>query len=73
MAQESTELLVIENVSKSFDGRCVLDNFSAKLTTGKILGLIGKSAAGKSVLIHMLRGSEEYAPDKGKVIYNVNR
>lgn len=73
MAQESTELLVIENVSKSFDGRCVLDDFSARLTTGKILGLIGKSAAGKSVLIHMLRGSEEYAPDKGKVIYNVNR
>lgn len=73
MAQESAELLVIENVSKSFDGRCVLDNFSAKLSTGKILGLIGKSAAGKSVLIHMLRGSEEYAPDKGRVIYNVNR
>ena len=73
MAQESTELLVIEHVSKSFDGRCVLDDFSATLTTGKILGLIGKSAAGKSVLIHLLRGSEEYAPDKGKVIYNVNR
>ena len=73
MAQESVDLLVIENVSKSFDGRCVLNNVSAKLTTGKILGLIGKSAAGKSVLIHMLRGSEEYAPDSGRVIYNVNR
>lgn len=73
MAQELAELLVIENVSKSFNGNCVLDNFSARLSTGKILGLIGKSAAGKSVLIHMLRGSEEYAPDKGRVIYNVNR
>ncbi len=73
MAQDSTELLIIENVSKSFDGRCVLEDFSAKLSTGKIMGLIGKSAAGKSVLIHMIRGSEEYAPDKGRVIYNVNR
>ncbi len=73
MAQESVDLLIIENVSKSFDGRCVLNNVSAKLSTGKILGLIGKSAAGKSVLIHMLRGSEEYAPDSGRVIYNVNR
>ena len=73
MAQESAELLVIENVTKTFDGRRVLDNFSATLSTGKILGLIGKSAAGKSVLIHMLRGSEEYAPDEGRVIYNVNR
>lgn len=73
MAQESTDLLVIENVSKSFEGRCVLDGFSAKLSAGGIMGLIGKSAAGKSVLIHMLRGSDEYAPDKGRVIYNVNR
>ena len=73
MAQQSVDLLVIENVSKSFDGRCVLKDVSAKLSTGKILGLIGKSAAGKSVLIHMLRGSEEYAPDSGRVIYNVNR
>ena len=73
MANESVDLLVIENVSKSFGDRCVLKNVSAKLSTGKILGLIGKSAAGKSVLIHMLRGSEEYAPDSGRVIYNVNR
>lgn len=73
MAQESVELLVIENVSKSFDGRCVLKDVSATLRTGSILGLTGKSAAGKSVLIHMLRGSEEYAPDSGRVIYNVNR
>ena len=60
MAQASVDLLVIEHVSKSFDGRCVLNNVSAKLTTGKILGLIGKSAAGKSVLKHMLSASEEY-------------
>ncbi len=73
MAQESVDLLVIENVSKSFNGCCVLKDFSARLTTSKILGLIGKSAAGKSVLIHMIRGSEEYAPDSGRVIYNVNR
>ena len=68
MAKDSVDLLVIENVSKSFNGRCVLKNVSAKLTTGKILGLVGKSAAGKSVLIHMLRGSEEYAPDTGRVM-----
>lgn len=73
MAQDSVDLLVIENVSKSFDGRCVLKDVSATLSSGKILGLIGKSAAGKSVLIHMLRGSDGYAPDSGRVIYNVNR
>ena len=33
----------------------------------------GKSASGKSVLIHILRGNDEYQPDSGRVIYNVNR
>ena len=73
MAHESAELLVVENVSKSYDGKRVLNDFSVTLKTGDILGLIGKSASGKSVLIHMLRGSEEYAPDSGRVLYNVNR
>lgn len=72
MASETVDLLTIENVSKKFGDRYVLKNVSAKLTTGKILGLIGKSAAGKSVLIHMLRGSDEYKPDEGRVIYHVN-
>ena len=73
MAQKSVELLKIENVSKKFEGRTVLNNVSATLSTGKILGLIGKSAAGKSVLIHMIRGTQEYAPDEGRVLYHVNR
>jgi len=73
MDKSSVELVTIENVSKSFDGKCVLNNVSAKLTSGKIIGLIGKSAAGKSVLIHMVRGNEEYAPDSGRIIYHVNR
>lgn len=72
MAHESVDLLVIDNVSKSFDGRTVLKDVTDTLSTGEILGLIGRSAAGKSVLIHMLRGNEEYRPDKGRVIYNVN-
>ncbi len=69
---KTVDLLVIENVTKKFNDRVVLDNISATITTGSILGLIGKSAAGKSVLIHMLRGSEEYRPDSGRVLYNVN-
>ena len=73
MAQNSVELLKIENVTKKFEGRTVLNNVSATLSTGKILGLIGKSAAGKSVLIHMIRGTQEYAPDEGRVLYHVNR
>lgn len=72
MSNESVELLKLENVSKVYDGRTVLNNVSATLSSGKILGLIGKSAAGKSVLIHMIRGSDDYAPTSGKVLYHVN-
>ncbi len=72
MVDNGIELLRIENVVKKFEGRVVLNNVSATLRTGEILGLIGKSAAGKSVLIHMIRGSEGYKPDSGKILYHVN-
>ncbi|MDR2866180.1 MAG: methyl coenzyme M reductase system, component A2 [Methanomassiliicoccaceae archaeon] len=72
MMREAVDLLIIDNVSKQFNGRTVLKDVSAKLRTGSSLGLIGKSAAGKSVLINMVRGNVEYKPDKGKVIYRVN-
>ncbi|MDN5357845.1 MAG: methyl coenzyme M reductase system, component A2 [Candidatus Methanomethylophilaceae archaeon] len=73
MVQKSVDFVIIENVSKKFGNKTVLNNVSATIQTGKILGLIGKSAAGKSVLIMMLRGSEDYAPDSGRVLYRVNR
>jgi len=72
MVPESITLLTIDNVTKRFEGKTVLSNVSATISTGQILGLIGKSAAGKSVLIHMLRGNEEYAPDEGRVLYHLN-
>ncbi|MBQ2762408.1 MAG: methyl coenzyme M reductase system, component A2 [Candidatus Methanomethylophilaceae archaeon] len=70
--ENGIELLKVENVTKKFEGRVVLDNISFTLRTGEILGLIGKSAAGKSVLIHMIRGSDGYKPDAGKILYHVN-
>jgi methyl coenzyme M reductase system subunit A2 len=73
MSDIGVELLKLENVTKSFNGKVVLDNISVTLKTGEILGLIGKSAAGKSVLIHMIRGSEGYKPDSGKILYHVRR
>lgn len=70
--EKTVNLLTIENVTKSFKGKVVLNNVSAKVSSGGILGLVGKSAAGKSVLIHMIRGSNGYCPDSGRILYNVN-
>jgi methyl coenzyme M reductase system subunit A2 len=72
MSGNGIELLRVENVTKKYEGKVVLDNISFTLKTGEILGLIGKSASGKSVLMHMIRGAEDYRPDSGKVLYHVN-
>jgi methyl coenzyme M reductase system subunit A2 len=72
MPDEAEPLVTIDNVSKSFNGNTVLRDVSAVIYPGDVLGLIGRSGAGKSVLINMLRGNSEYRPDAGKVIYRVN-
>jgi methyl coenzyme M reductase system subunit A2 len=72
MARGSEDFVLIKNVSKKFGGSYVLRDVSATIDTGEILGLIGRSGAGKSVLINMLRGSPDYRPDAGKVIYRFN-
>ena len=72
MSGNGIELLKVENVTKKYEGKVVLDNISFTLKTGEILGLIGKSASGKSVLMHMIRGAEDYRPDSGRVLYHVN-
>ena len=54
-----TPLLTIENLTMEFSGTRALDNISFTLDEGEILGVIGRSGAGKTVLIHLLRGIEQ--------------
>jgi len=61
----------IKNVTKTFDGVNVLNNLNITVNEGTVLGILGRSGSGKSVLINMLRGMKEYKPDKGQIIYNV--
>jgi methyl coenzyme M reductase system, component A2 len=70
---ESTEVFIkLDKVSKSFNGNLVLKDISTTVHTGEVLGLIGKSGSGKSVLINAMRGNHEYKPDSGRIIYRVN-
>lgn len=48
--------ILIDNISKSFDGKKVLDNISLEIQTGEIFGLLGPSGAGKTTLIKILTG-----------------
>jgi methyl coenzyme M reductase system subunit A2 len=72
MPGETEPLVIIDNVTKTFNGVPALRDVTAIIYPGEVLGLIGRSGAGKSVLINMLRGSQDYRPNKGRVIYRVN-
>ncbi len=61
----------IENISKKFKDVDVLKNINIEIDEGSVLGILGRSGAGKSVLINMLRGMEDYRPDEGKIYYNI--
>lgn len=61
----------IKNVTKTFHGVAVLENLNINLEEGTVLGILGRSGSGKSVLINMLRGMKDYQPDDGQIIYNL--
>ncbi len=49
-------ILKVENISKKFDEKLVLDNISFNVEKGDIFGLIGPNGAGKSTLINIITG-----------------
>ncbi len=51
-------------VSKSFDGKVLIDNLSFSLPKGGIIGIIGPNGAGKTTLFRMITGQEK--PDSGE-------
>ncbi len=59
--------LVVEavNVSKSFEGRLLIENLSFNLPKGGIVGVIGPNGAGKTTLFRMIVGTEK--PDQGEL------
>ncbi|WP_304123028.1 methyl coenzyme M reductase system, component A2 [Methanosphaera cuniculi] len=61
----------VKNVTKKFDDTIVLEDISLNIEEGEVLGILGKSGSGKSVLLNMLRGIMDYAPDEGDIIFNV--
>jgi ABC-2 type transport system ATP-binding protein len=50
--------ITIDNLSKYFDGRCVLDGINLKVPRGCIYGLLGRNGAGKTTIIRILLGTD---------------
>ncbi len=55
----------IENISKSFGDKLLINDLSFKLPPGGIVGIIGPNGAGKTTLFRMMAGFEK--PDSGSV------
>ena len=58
-------LLIVDEITKEYDGIRALDRISLEVEKGTIKGLIGPNGAGKSTLFHLINGMEK--PDSGKI------
>lgn len=68
-----TPFIEIKNLRVGFDGIDVLKDINLEMKEGEILGILGKSSAGKSILMHVLRGVEAFDDISGSVIYHLAR
>ncbi len=61
-------LLELHGVGKRFGGVQALDDVSATVHRGEIVGLIGPNGAGKTTLFNCISGVD--APDRGRITYD---
>jgi len=59
-------VIELEGITKSFGDKLILENFSASIPHGSIVGIVGPNGAGKTTLLKMIMGKE--APDAGQII-----
>ncbi|QTL34081.1 MULTISPECIES: energy-dependent translational throttle protein EttA [Pseudoalteromonas] len=60
------QVIEVNNLTKSFGDRMLIDNLSFSVPKGAIVGIIGANGAGKSTLFRMLSG--EHQPDSGEIV-----
>lgn len=59
-------LLKIENISKTYKKRKVVDGVSFSIESGKVVGLLGPNGAGKTTSFYMVVGI--VSPDQGQIV-----
>jgi lipopolysaccharide export system ATP-binding protein len=57
--------LFLEHLTKSYDGRKVVDNITLEVKSGEVVGLLGPNGAGKTTTFYMVLGLLK--PDQGAI------
>lgn len=60
------KILELYNVSKSFEGRIMLDDFSYTFKKGEKIGIVGPNGIGKSTFLSII--TEQMRPDSGHIV-----
>ena len=61
------KVVEVDNISKAFGDKLLIDGLSFSLPPGGIVGVIGPNGAGKSTLFRMLTGQDQ--PDSGEISF----
>jgi len=61
-------LLEVENLSKSYNGKKVVNGVTFSIKRGEIVGLLGPNGAGKTTCFYMIAGI--VSPDEGKIFFD---
>ncbi|MBI1811818.1 MAG: ABC transporter ATP-binding protein [Nitrospirae bacterium] len=59
-------MIILDNISKSFNATHAVKNISLTVNIGEIFGIVGPNGAGKTTTIRMMTGL--LTPDKGKIV-----
>jgi len=65
VSRQGSKILELENVSKTFTTKKLIDNFSYVFKKGDRIGLAGKNGSGKSTFLNLITG--ELQPDSGTI------
>lgn len=59
------KVIEVDNITKAYDGRVLIENLSFSVPKNAIVGIIGPNGVGKSTLFRMIMGQEQ--PDNGSI------
>lgn len=68
MKETGLQTLETIDLTKSYNGRVVVDRVSLKIKSGEVVGLLGPNGAGKTTTFYMIIGL--IRPDQGRVLFN---